>query len=290
MSNRLASALWGMSLISNFGIMNSLPTHQSDYSFEHGIDHCGYGGVAPILCIGGPVTQQDFSDRDLTEIRGVSISQGGLPGGTKWTDLNLAFLFEALPKVEYLRILFEDAVSLEDIGDQPALRQLNIDCPKARGTIKGEMAFLTTAEIRWTDKCTANLNAPNLTKLSLLRPHFENLSSVSHLPKLRDLKVSYARNLRSLIGLEGLPELESLYLRNCPKITDLDSIQPQGGPRHLALDSCVGLKDVSGAMNLASLKDLYIQAGERGPYEIRLPKAVSHSIRLDLRGVAAMWI
>jgi Leucine-rich repeat (LRR) protein len=270
--------------------MSSKPANQPDYSFEHGIDHCGYGGVAPILYIGGPATRQDFFERDLTEIRGVSISQNGLPQGTKWADLNLAFLFEALPKIEYLRILFEDAASLEDIGDQPALRELNIDCPKARGMIKGEMAFLTTAKLRWPDKCTANLDAPNLTQLSLLRPHFESLSSVAHLPTLRQLEISYARNLRSLSGLEGLPELERLRLQSCPNLADLDSVHPQNGPRHLVIHGCAGFNDASGVLNLASLEDLCIQAGEQGPHQVRLPRAASHSIRLDLRGVAAVWI
>ncbi len=110
--------------------MNSSVSN-SDYSFEHGIDHCGYGGLAPILGVGGPITAEDFVERDLSTIRGVSISQGGLSKGTKWSDLNIRFLFEHLPKIEYLRILFDDPVSLDDIGPQPLLHTLIVGARQA---------------------------------------------------------------------------------------------------------------------------------------------------------------
>ena len=56
---------------------------------------------------------QDFIERkDLADIRGVSISQRGLAKGTRWKDLNLPFLFAALPRIEYLRVFFDDAVNL----------------------------------------------------------------------------------------------------------------------------------------------------------------------------------
>jgi|UPI000647650C hypothetical protein len=127
--------------------MTSSATHP-DYSLEHGIDHSGYGGVAPILYVGGPVTPQDFTERDLSGIRGVSISQNWLPGGTRWSDLNLSFLFEALPNLECLRILFEEAASFDVVGAQLALQQLVIDCPKAKPEFHGLRAAVSRLVVR----------------------------------------------------------------------------------------------------------------------------------------------
>src|SRR5438105_2900643 len=192
------------------------PSADAGYSFEHGVDHCGYGGVAPILCLGGPITPQDFAERDLTTVRGVSVSQGGLPSGVKWQDLNVSYLFSRLREVEYLRISFEDQASLEDLGPLPHLRELIVDCPKVRGTLQGAMPRLRTAHVRWSDECTASMIAPGLEQLTLIRPRFEDLSSVSRLSSLRELDIYYARNLRSLLGLSGFSSLSRLGLHNCP--------------------------------------------------------------------------
>jgi hypothetical protein len=269
----------------------SASTARPAYSFEHGVDHVGYDGVAPILYVGGPVLAQDFVERDLSRIRGVSISQRGLPKGIKWKDLNLGLLFEALPRIEYLRVFFEDTASLDVIGSQPALRQLVVDCPKARGTIRGELPLLQTAELRWPDACTASMVAPGLENLSLVKPQCEDLSPLSHLSSLRDLGIFYARHFHSFQGLASLPELVHLQVRNCPNLVDLNSFTLQPGPRRLEIDSCVGLVDALAILNLTSLRELGIYAGERGPRKVSLPQSLaSHSVHIDLRGVAAEWV
>ena len=269
--------------------MNSI-SNRSDYSFEHGIDHCGYDGIAPILYVGGPVTLQDFVERDLSKVRGVSISQRGLPRDVNWEDLNPSFLFEALPRLEYLRITFEGAVSLEVTGPQPMLRRLIIDCPKARGNLKGDMPLLQSADLRWPERCTAAMRAPNLTHLSLFRPLFENLETLAHLSALRELDISHARNFRSFQGLEHFNRLDCLELRSCPRLADLNSISAHAKLKKLVMDSCAGLLDVTGVEHLNSLEELSIFAGERGPKQVRVAKSMSRSSVLKLRAVAADWV
>lgn len=264
----------------------------SNYSFEHGIDHCGYNGVAPILCIGGPVTAQDFVERgDLATIRGVSVSQRGLAKGTKWKDLNLPLLFSTLPKIEYLRVYFDDSISLDDLGHQPYLRHVELDCPKVRGTLKGEMPLLKTAQVRWSDDCTASLVAPGLEQLTLIRPLFQDLSPVAHLTSLRQLDIHHARNFQSFLGLQRLPALVHLGLHNCPNLTDLSSIEPQSGPRQVVIGGCVRFADAFGALALGSLAKLCIYAGERGLSEVCLPRTItSRPVEIDVRGMTSVWI
>lgn len=264
----------------------------SDYSFEHGIDHCGYGGVAPILYVGGPVTEQDFVERnDLTAMRGVSISQRGLAKGTKWKDLNLPFLFEALPRIEYLRILFDDPINLDDLGRLPSLRQVEVDCPKVRGVLKGEMPFLKTAHVRWSEECMASMVAPELEKLTLIRPLFQDLSRISHLTSLRELDIHYARNFQSFLCLQRLSALTHLGLHSCPNLTNLSSIEPQSGPRQLVVGGCARFTDACGALALGALVKLCIYAGERSPREVRLPRAIaSMPVEIDVRGISPVWV
>jgi hypothetical protein len=262
-----------------------------DYSFEHGIDHCGYDGIAPILCVGGPVTPRDFAERDLSGIRGVSISQSGLPKGTRWDDLNPAFLFQSLPQLEYLRLWFDDPVDLDVVGHQAALQRLEVDCPKVKGALTGEMPLLRTARLRWPEACTAKLEAPALDDLTLLRPRFESLLPVSHLPALRKLHIGYARNLKSLDGIQHLQSIAQLELYNCSRLTDLSSVDPRSSLHRLVIHSCAAFTDAAAALALPALEELRIQGGEGSLRQVRLPKALSaRQIRLDVRGVVAVWI
>lgn len=270
-----------------------MSTHAPEpvYSFEHGIDHCGYGGIAPILYVGGPVSEQDFLERsDLVNVRGVSVSQQGLTKGTKWKDLNLPFLFATLPKIEYLRILFDDPICLDDLGQQPSLRKVVVDCPKVRGTLNGAMPHLQSANVRWSDECTASLIAPRLEQLTLIRPLFQDLSPVSHLTSLRELNVHHARNFQSFRGLQDLTLLAHLGLYKCPNLVDLSSIESMSGPHQILIDGCVRLADASGALAIGALTKLSIYAGERGPVAVSLSKAIaSLPIEVDVRGVKLEW-
>ena len=270
--------------------MNAHPA-PTDYSFEHGIDHCGYDGVAPILYVGGPVVAHDFVERDLMAIRGVSISQRGLSKGIKWSDLNLLLLFSKLPKIEYLRIDFDDPVCLDDLGLQPSLRFVKINCPKVRGSLQGEMPLLRTAEVQWSDECTAKLNAPRLERLTLIRPRFQDLSSVLHLTSLHELDLWYARNFCSFQGLERLAALTHLGLHNCSKVTDLSSVELQPGPHELVVGGCKRFVDASAAPALKALRKLSIYADERSTNAIHLPRSIkSLPIQVDLRGVVPVWV
>jgi hypothetical protein len=263
----------------------------NDDTFEHGIDHCGYNGVAPIFCVGGPVVARDFVERDLAGIRGVSISQRGLAKGTRWLDLNLPLLFEAIPRIEYLRILFDDPIRLSDVGTQPRLRYLKVDCPKVLGALAGEMSELHAAEVRWSDECTARLEAPKLEQLEWIRPRVRDLSSLSRLTALRELDLWYARNFCSLDGLERLPALRTVGLHDCPKLTDLGTPERHDGLAELLVAGCRRFEDASAVTALSGLRKLSVYAGKKGSTTVRVPSAMkSLPSRLDLRGVTAVWI
>lgn len=261
------------------------------YSFEHGIDHSGHGGIAPILAIGHKVTAQDFVERDLSGIRGVSVSQRGLAKTAKWDDLNPGFLFDRLRGIEYLRVLFDDTVNLDALGHLPALRELVVDCPKVRGSLQGEMRHLRSAHVRWPDACTAGLNAPHIEKLVLLRPKSEDLTTVGHLTSLVELDVHYNSALHSLDGIGHFRSLKHLGIHDCSRLAEINIAQEWPGPAELLIGGCIRFANATGAQNLRNLRKLAIYRGARGPHEVQLPNVLKdRGIELDLRGVASTWI
>jgi hypothetical protein len=189
-----------------------------EYSFEHGIDHCGRDGVAPLLVVGGPVSERDFIERDLGAIRGVLLTDRGLPRGIAWRDLDLALLFRRLGPQEYIDISFKGPVDLADLGDQPELRVLHIDCDNVKRPPGHVFARLEQAMLRWSDECSRKALPPTLRELRLLRPKMRDFGPIEHLRGLRRLHVDLARSLVSLEGLESLASLESLGLHDCPNL------------------------------------------------------------------------
>jgi hypothetical protein len=261
------------------------------YSFEHGIDHCGQSGIAPILCVGHRITERDFVERDLSGIRGVSVSQRGLSPGTKWKDLNLGYLLAQLQSIEYLRILFDDSISLDVIGPLPSLRYLEIDCPTVRGTLQGEMSELQSAHVRWADVCTTELNAPRLERLTLVRPRCENLKIISHLTALVEVDIHLSRNLCSLDGIERFETIEFIRLHDCSKLTDLSITHEIPGPKQLVIGGCKRFVDATAATHFKRLRQLSIYRGEHGPREVMLPvELTERGCVLDIRGLTAVFV
>lgn len=259
-----------------------------EYAFEHGIDHCGYDGIAPILYVGGRVTEQDFAERDLSQVRGVSISQNGLPKGTSWSDLDLEFLFERLPKIEYLRIHFAGQINLNVLGRQPRIRTLIIDCPKiAKGT-PPPLTSVQRAEVRWDDDCTRDLLGPSVTELTLLRPKSTDLAYLGHLSNLEKLSIHHSRTLTSLRGIEELRHLSTVSLHDCPNIASLGVRAPCPGPTELTCGCCRSLADLTDIKNFGSLQRLCVYGG---PRIVSLPAVMrQRSIDLELRATEASWI
>lgn len=265
----------------------------SEYSFEHGIDDCGQEGVTPILYVGHSITERDFVERDLSGIRGVSVSQRGLKAGTSWTDLNLGFLFERLGRgqIEYLRLRCEKgSIDFDAIGELPALNYLEIDSPKVRGTLRGLMPHLEVAFLRWPDTCTASLDAPSLRRLELIRPRSEDLSLIGHLTALTEVRVLLGRALCSISGIEQLGSLATLTLSDCPNFIDLRHQAPMPGPVHLAIFGCKRFADAAGAEQLPALKSLGVCRADGGPKEVLVPAQLkSRGVVLDLKGVTSVW-
>lgn len=96
------------------------------YEFTHGIDHIGQDGIAPVLMVGKAVCEQDFIERDLSDIQGLFIRHRGLDKGVTWQDLKIELLGKRFPNLRYLSIEFGDRCDVSGLGPQPALEILTL--------------------------------------------------------------------------------------------------------------------------------------------------------------------
>jgi hypothetical protein len=262
-----------------------------EYSFEHGIDDCGRDGIAPVLAVGHRVTERDFFERDLSGIRGVSVSQRGLSPGTVWKDLDLAYLFARLRGIEFLRIHFDDAIDLRDVSPLPALRELEIDAPKVKGVLAGAMPQLRRAFLRWPEACTAALDAPGLEWLELRYLRSVDLSLVAHLCALHELRVVCGRSLVSIAGVGALGRLERLTVAACPNLRAMGIDAPIAGPKDLSISGCLRFDDASDASKLGRLRHLSITPAERGSHQVKVPRVLqTRGVQLSLGNVTAIWV
>jgi len=249
-------------------------------SFEHGIDHVGQRGVAPLLVLGGAVTASDFEMRDLRSIQGVVISERGLPKNIGWSELNLRLVGERLPHLRYLWVEYSRRADLNDIGPQRNLTYLKLLCPKL--TTVSQPLFPTEAEFMIPDAALFSLLAPSIESLTVIRPKFRDLQGFLNCGSIRSLDIHYGRNLASLAGLSNLPALEWLGLHDCPAFQRIGTNSVVPGPVELMLGGCKRFSDFSGLEYLTKLRKVSLFG--KGP-RVVIPRSVSAArIEVDVRG------
>lgn len=260
----------------------------AEYGFEHGIDHCGHAGVAPLLVVGGPVQEQDFLARDLSTIRGVIVAQNGQRKGTRWRDLNLRRLFDGMPPIEYLDIEFDGTVDLADIGVQRQLRHLHVKCPNAKVGVAEAFPAVERADVRWPAVCTEHLLGPSVRELQWIRPSIADLTPLAKFKGLESLRLGLTPRLESLKGLEALPKLSRVVVFDCQQLVDLGVEKPCRRPEFLTINNCRNLRDFTAVRHLHGLRSLEVlDCGD----ELRLPASLqTRGIDLHLSPHRVQWV
>lgn len=233
----------------------------AEYSFEHGIDHCGRSGTAPLLVIGGPVSEQDFVERDLSDIRGVIVNQSGQPKGTRWRDLNMRLLFERLSPIEYLNIEFDGPVDLGDVGVQPKLHRLYVRCPNAKVGIDHAFPAVIEANVRWPVECTERMIGESVRDLEWIRPGISDFRQLAHLKGLEQLRVGLTPRLESLTGLMALTKLFRLSVFDCQQLVSIGIDAPCRKPEFVSINGCRNLSDLTPVRYLQKLRHLELLDG-----------------------------
>ncbi len=181
-----------------------------------------------------------------------------LGGLAEWLDLEVLSIsghqleqVAGLPPLPHLRQLCLSLNALEDLQEFPALPAL-------------EALDLSHNLLSTLDDLPA---LPRLHTLDLGHNHVRGTDWLARYPTLRHLTLSGNRGIRSLDGIAGLQELESLFLRQC-FVVDWTALRGLAQLHELAISpgSADGL-DVLGT--LPRLTTLHIQAkGLHGSLEL----------------------
>jgi len=242
------------------------------YEFTHGIDHIGKDGIAPILKVGKGVCEQDFIERDLSAIQGISIRHRGLDKGVKWQDLNIELLGKKFPNLRYLCIEFGDQCDVSGLGAQPAVEDLTLICPKLKQR-KDLPQFQNAqqAEIQIPTQYLANLVPQKVEKLELFRPKFLALDELPPRHQLAELRVVYARNLKTLRGLEKFPELVKAAFCDCPNLVEIGELFEKSLIREIWLSGVRKLQNIAGLTQAKELKKVRVIEASK---ELVVPDAI----------------
>ena len=250
--------------------------------FEHGIDHVGHNGFAPLLVIGGAIRESDFHERDLEKIEGVVITDRGLLKNTTWSDLNLKLLGERLKTLKYLSVEFSGKVDLSEFGLQRNMLHVKLHCPKLANLSGKIFPELIEAELSVPDSALMSLSPLTIKKLSLIRPKLKDFVVLEDYKALKTLDVYYARNVLSLHGLLNLLELDWLGLHDCPSFISIGAKHAMPGPTELMLGGCGRFSDFSNLEYLSKLRKVSLFG--KGP-SVAIPEYFKNgTVRFDIRG------
>jgi hypothetical protein len=98
----------------------------------------------------------------------------------------------------------------------------------------------------------------NLKKLTIFWGSLRSLSGIEALPNLEFLGLVLLRNLESLKGLENLSNLNRLQIENCPKIPDLLPIKNSHKLELLGIHDGKVLESLKPIQNLNKLQIIHI--------------------------------
>ena len=229
------------------------------YEFTHGIDHVGKNGFAPILVIGKKVCEQDFIERDLSGIQGVVIRHRGLDSGVKWQDLNIELLRIKFPRLRYLHIEFGDKCDVSEFGEQSFVEELTLICPKLKQKIdQPQFRSVKKAKLQIPTQYLNNLVSLNIQNLELLRPKFSFLDELPARQLLSKLKVAYGRNLQTLKGIEGFPNLIQAAFIDCPNLTEVGDFFQNSMVREIWLSGVRSLTNIDGLVCAQFLEKAFV--------------------------------
>ncbi len=247
------------------------------YEFSHGIDHVGKNGIAPILIIGKEVCEQDFIERDLADIQGVFIRQRGLDNGVKWQNLNIELLGIKFPRLRYLCIEFSDKCDVSGFGEQPFVEKLILICPKLNQKIdQPQFQNAKVAKLQIPTQYLSNLVPLNVRDLDLFRPKFYLLEELPPRQLLAKMKVTLARNLNCLKGIENFPSLTCAVFDDCPNLIEVGDHFQRSPICEIWLTGVRKLRSIDGLIKAKFLEKAFVI---QAPKELAVPDEIRALVR-----------
>lgn len=150
---------------------------------------------------------------------------------------SLDFLAQIKDEVESLQVIVPWLTDYTAISECTKLSELTISRADAGGIDYTQLRGLRTLEANYFAGEDGIFSLPGLTRLSLSRYPFEDLSPLSALQNLADLELAESRSLRSLKGLEDLA-LKRLVVAYCRGLDDITDLARATSLSELIIESC----------------------------------------------------
>ena len=101
---------------------------------------------------------------------------------------------------------------------------------------------LRVALLRWSKGLDTLFTLPTVELLNIQNYPYEDLTPILSMTQLKKLYIT-SRKLKTLTGIEQLPELEVLDLYNCPFLTSLDGTEKLKKLNTLEIKACKRVGD-----------------------------------------------
>jgi hypothetical protein len=248
------------------------------HDFLHGINHSGWNGIAPLLVVGCSIERDDFVVRDLSSIQGVVIRQRGLEKGLMWDDLGMELLASKLPNLQLVDIEYADKCDVSVFGQQPAVTHLNLNCPKLRQKSDCKQFINAThVELRIPDQYLDQLLSKNIENLLIGAPKFVSLKALEEHRFLKKLVIQYARNLKTLDGIENFPNLLEAVFTDCPNLLEVGNEFDKSNIQKILLSGVRRLVNIDGLSKAKYLVDAKVILASK---ELVIPSTIQSLLKL----------
>ncbi len=182
-------------------------------------------------------------------------------GWRRGNDESLKFL-EFLPQLQGLLVLDLGADLIESIHYLKKLRLLNLTTYCKTKINFNEFPNLEDCFIEWRKGCESLFECKTLRKLGINRYDGKNSNVLSKLSNIERMSIFNSRFL-DLTGLSALINLKNLRITNLRNITSLEGIESLQNLEDLMIQSCKNIHSVSEVFNLTKLKRfLLLDCGE----------------------------
>lgn len=195
-----------------------------------------------------------FCDEILDAINQYGVTSILLSQWKGWKSQPLDFLTE----IENLRVVSIFDGSIQDLSVIEKLEKLEVlylECPKAKTKVDFSiLKNIVDVRFDWRP-CFSSICESNTVQTILINGYKgEDLSSFKS-NSLTRLDIVKGGKLATLNGIENIPNIKSLMLYRCGKLTDISSLQSVALER-IEFETCKKLEKLESVFSLSSLKQI----------------------------------
>ncbi|MBC7934223.1 MAG: hypothetical protein H7Y86_02525, partial [Rhizobacter sp.] len=144
-----------------------------------------------------------------------------------WPEGSSLDFLKELDFIRSINIRLEGPIDISPINSLKNLEYFESSNNRVIGKIDFKnFTHLKYLNFGYSDQVFENFSSlKNIVELTVNNWPFEDVSRLSHLTKIKELKLDFAKKLKSLSGIEKLKHLDFLDIYSAPKLEDISDLQ-----------------------------------------------------------------